>query len=218
MDWSGINGIVNTSVNRSIINLLCQKAHSSLMEQKIAAIMIKNNKAVSSPYCNIHRYISNAVPEKNILSIHAEINLINHHPNKNKVSLVVIRLNSNNQLCNARPCYNCLLELKKYGIKKVFYSININKIICERVHHMLSVHISVGRRVFENYEYENNEYYAKKIQEIIPKEVKFESLIALYEYSLQYLCPLISIVFEQGKINSARIVYNNTILLIVNLI
>ena len=57
----------------SIINLLYEKALESIIDQQLSAIIVKGNKILSKPYCNIP-----CTKLKNITvsSIHAETNTI----------------------------------------------------------------------------------------------------------------------------------------------
>ena len=61
--------------------------------------------------------------------------------NPKNLNILVIRINSNGKLTNARPCYRCTLMLKALGINKVYYSIE-NEIICEKISHMISINSS----------------------------------------------------------------------------
>jgi hypothetical protein len=82
---------------------------------------------------------------------------------------MVIRTNSNNQLTNARPCYQCTLMLKAIGINKVYYSIE-NNIVCEKVSHMISINSSNMWKIVDKIHYNapNNiiDYYKNIIQKM----------------------------------------------------
>ncbi len=90
------------------------------------------------------------------------------------LNIMVVRINANGILSNARPCYQCTLMLKSIGINKVYYSIE-NKIICEKVSNMISINSSTMWKVVDRIHYNapNNliEYY-KNIFNKMPKEIK----------------------------------------------
>ena len=42
----------------------------------------------------------------------------------------VIRILKNGKIVNSEPCLSCIVAMKRYGIKRVFYSNEIGDIIC----------------------------------------------------------------------------------------
>ena len=68
---------------------------------------------------------------------------------KKKVDLVVLRINKNDELRNARPCKHCLDTMKELEcIDKIYYSTgNSDDFIMEKVNRMISNHISYGNKV-----------------------------------------------------------------------
>lgn len=68
-----------------------------------------------------------------ILARHAEENVIAKYRSligvkdrkefpKRKLHIMVIRINSNNELTESKPCGHCLEVMQSYGIRKVTYS------------------------------------------------------------------------------------------------
>ena len=90
------------------------------------------------------------------------------------LNIMVIRLNANGELNNARPCYQCTLMLKNIGINKVYYSVD-NIIVCEKVADMISINSSNSRKKVDRIMYRapNDiiEYY-KYIITKMPNEIK----------------------------------------------
>lgn len=87
---------------------------------------------------------------------------------------MVIRLNKNGELNNARPCYQCTLMLKNIGINKVYYSVD-NMIVCEKVADMISINSSNSRKKVDRIMYrapENIVDYYKYIISKMPNQVK----------------------------------------------
>ena len=57
--------------------------------------------------------------------IHAEVNAIRHVPDKSDLkgsSIYIYRELKDGSLALCRPCPACLYEIRKYGIKKMFYT------------------------------------------------------------------------------------------------
>ncbi|NDC95112.1 hypothetical protein EB118_12500 [bacterium] len=66
-------------------------------------------------------------------SVHAEVSAVLNCSNPRGKNVQVIRINSKNQLCNSRPCKNCIRHLKSKGIHKVYYSNEHGVILSELV-------------------------------------------------------------------------------------
>lgn len=60
--------------------------------------------------------------------------------------LVVIRLDKNNNLCDSKPCVNCLNLIRKSNIKKIYYSDNYGNIIKEKVKNITTNHLPICKR------------------------------------------------------------------------
>ena len=81
---------------------------------------------------------------------------------------MVVRVNKLGDICNARPCYNCLDMMKAVGIRKVYYSISPNEIICEKVKDMISIQASMVDKNVDNIKssynnnFESSEYDSNK--------------------------------------------------------
>ena len=62
----------------------------------------------------------------------------NHKNHKHKkiygassLQLIVIRVNSNGELRNSRPCHICVEDMRSHGIKKVYYTDDAGQLVCE---------------------------------------------------------------------------------------
>jgi hypothetical protein len=97
---------------------------------------------------------------------------------KPNINIVVMRINKIGEVANARPCYNCLTMMKAVGIKKVYYSISDNELICENVNNMISIHISATTRTLtiNNNIKTRNEYYEQMLIKYFPNEIKKTNL------------------------------------------
>lgn len=231
----------------SLINQLILKAIESPLEHKLAAGIIQNNKLVSKPYCNTARTIINKV---NIGSLHAESHCIykffgsSFYYNKKKniayipkdyikkqgnIDLIVIRINKMNEICNSRPCYNCLNMMKAVGIRKVYYSISANKIISENVKDMISIQASSVTRLIELSGYKYNKlifdntskflYYESLLRVNFPLYIKKVNLQYFINYNLLDILPNYTIQIK--IINDIEYIYilnTNNIIIVKSII
>jgi deoxycytidylate deaminase len=146
----------------NIIDKLLITAQESIINHKMAAVIIKGNNILSKPCYNTPKISKKYIFDYYIISntIHAEENaIINYYgknfyynkcknivylPNnikKNNIDIFVARFNKNGIMTNARPCYNCLLLMKHVGIRKVYYT-TLDGIMCENISDMISILIT----------------------------------------------------------------------------
>ena len=83
-------------------------------------------------------------------SIHAELSMILKIHNtksirrKRTIDILVVNFSKDGILKNSKPCYNCLLNLKKYSkkknitISKIYYSDGISNIVCSNLFTLLN--------------------------------------------------------------------------------
>jgi hypothetical protein len=90
------------------------------------------------------------------------------------LNIMVIRINSNGELVNSRPCYQCTIMLKELEINKVYYSIN-NTIVHEKVVDMISINSSNSWKVVDMMIYgapSNIPDYYKYVISKMPVDIK----------------------------------------------
>lgn len=104
-------------------------AHKSTMTQKHGAVIIKNGEIIGEGYNHITTYMSHSY------SCHAEVAAILSLKNRSKkylcdATMVVVRISNNhcfpNLLKLSKPCESCTKEIIKCGLRKVFYSTNLD--------------------------------------------------------------------------------------------
>jgi hypothetical protein len=71
-----------------------------------------------------------------------------HNPAVDR-TLYVVRLASNGQLANARPCQQCAMLMRACGVRRVVYSAGDGRVAMERCDAMLSAHLSAAQRRVE---------------------------------------------------------------------
>lgn len=125
-----------------------------------------------------------------------------------------MRVNQTGDVCNARPCHNCLQMMKIVGIKKVYYSISNEQIICEKVKDMISIHTSSVSRHLErlngNYlAYDNKKYYDHLMKTLFPSSIKKYNLETFIKYNLINVLPSYITKIETKKNITIVIILNN---------
>ena len=191
-------------MNSNIIDKLINEARNSIIDHQLAAAIIKHNKLLSKPFCNIPSYKSY---NKVCSSTHAEINAITNYykqksKNRSKIDIIVIRINKTNQLCNARPCYNCLELMKKIGVRRVYYSINSNEIICENIKDMISIQVTSYNKFLTklNNIFNIYEYYESILINTFPPKIKIINLMNFINYNFNHILPNYKIIIDNSKV------------------
>lgn len=118
-------------IHHTILDFLIKKTEYSSIFYKHSSAIIYNDKILS--------YGINKV--KNGISIHAEMDaILNSKFNIQGFDMIVIRYS--NDIKNSRPCNHCIKNMKKRGIRKVYYSDMNGDIIYEYVQDMEEKHDS----------------------------------------------------------------------------
>ena len=191
------------------VDIMMKTASKSVMEQRVAAAVICK-KVLKNIKFNQPTLLG---------SDHAEYNAISSFkPNlkigklyNNKIDIAVIRINKKGELCNARPCMNCLYIMKSNGFRYVYYSINNNTIIREKILYMLSIQTSHAVRLNMNIKYDNiMEYYEKLLFKNFPKEIKLENLNHFINYNLINILPNAIINISKTRVT----IHNNEKILV----
>jgi len=117
--------------------------------------------------------------------------------------MIVIRINRHGELCNARPCHHCLNLMKKVGINKIYYSINKNILICEKIKNMISIHISYPMKIMHQLHYNlpknNYDYFKKILNKSFPKIIKKYNLECFLNYNYYDILPSFSHKINKKK-------------------
>lgn len=132
-----------------------------------------------------------------------------------KTDLFVVRIKKNGTIGNARPCYNCLNMMKAVKIRKVYYSISDDNIICESVKDMISIQAS---SVTKNIEIirnsylssDSNKFYENLLIKYFPKTIRIHNLNSFILYNFYNVLPSYKIVINKTFESSFVIIYNDT--------
>lgn len=203
--------------NSNIINTLRMEAIKSLIDQQLAAAIIKGKKMITKPCCNTTRGICRG---NCVGSLHAEAHAILNYYGKSlsydrkngwildervrsKLDLVVVRVNKLGETSNARPCHNCLNMMRSVGIRRVYYSVSPDEIICENVKDMISIQSSsVDKHIDQvnNNEYkDHNSYYENLLVRYFPSVIRKYNLDNFIQYNLSNLLPKHRVIIQTNK-------------------
>jgi len=108
-------------------DLAVKEANKSYYKQKMGAVVFNKNQFISCGHNYANRSIASHLSKYRQweTSLHAEvIAVINAKTDLRGTSIVVVRVNNNNEFRLAKPCPSCISYLKYVGIKKVYYSIS----------------------------------------------------------------------------------------------
>jgi len=210
---------MNINTRASIISKIIEIAKNSPVKHfKMASAIILGSKLVGDVYSNTGQQYFKG---HDIGSTHAELNAIKGYyrlsfdqkkgwigkkSRSNKLNLVVIKIDGNEQLCNSRPCNNCLNIMKQVGIKKVYYSVSPNKIICENVRNMISIHMPYTVKLMEytkgNYDAkEPDVYFEKLLKKNIPTIIRKYNLECFLSYNLSNVLSSYKIIINRDVIH-----------------
>jgi deoxycytidylate deaminase len=141
--------------NEYILNNLKKTAMKSSVNNRHSAALIKKDTVLKST-STFNKFIKPVLIRKDnctsihYLTIHAEVNAIYSYFNKKHVrgmDLIVIRIdNYGTKLKNSRPCNDCIIKLRKLGIRKVYYSDENGEIVFEYVNNMKFLHICSSKK------------------------------------------------------------------------
>lgn len=124
---------MNSDKIERFINVACKEAQKSTMEKKHGSVLVYRNKIIGSGY-NYFTPSSGRIHSKrpdNLesgrFSIHAEVSCIRSvEPEKRKYIpesiLIVVRIDSERNYTQSKPCKNCCRVIEKYKIKKIIHS------------------------------------------------------------------------------------------------
>tara|TARA_B110000879_G_C11176853_1_gene516411 strand:- start:230 stop:631 length:402 start_codon:yes stop_codon:yes gene_type:complete len=102
-------------------------------------------------------------------------------------------MTSEGVLGNARPCYNCLNLMKIVGIKRVYYSVKPDMIVCERVKDMISIQASgVCKFIRQKYYHapiNDNEFFKELLTRLFPSRVKRDNLNYFLNHNFKIVLP-----------------------------
>lgn len=216
----------NSKIN--ILYRLQAEAQNSLLEHQMAAAILKGNKVINKPCCNLNR---NTCRGSHIASLHAEARVIlnyygkslfynqkghyylaNTKPIKYIIDLIVLKINKTGEMLNARPCYYCLDMMKAVGIKKVYYTVSPNKLNCENVKDMLSIQISGVTKQLKKINQDNNDqFFEDLLKKIFPSIIRHHNLVSFINYNLINVLPELKVQLIKNKV---LLINNNNIIVI----
>ena len=120
----------------SLIHQLRKVAIKSNIQFKLAAGLFYTKKGfISMGYNSSRTYLNKQITP----SIHAEHDAIYNCKSRfrkiktKNLKMIVIRISATDQLLNSKPCLNCTHLIREYGIRKIYYINEENKLVFDRV-------------------------------------------------------------------------------------
>jgi hypothetical protein len=132
-----------------------------------------------------------------------------------KTDLFVVRIKKNGTIGNARPCYNCLDMMRAVKIRKVYYSISDDEIICENVKDMISIQASIVTKNIETFHNSylasnSHKFYENLLIKYFPKIIRIHNLNNFILYNFYNVLPSYKIVINKKLESSVVVIYDNT--------
>lgn len=140
--------------------------------------------------------------ERIFLSKENEVGVLKDPKYFHKLDLVVVRINGRGEMCNARPCYDCLCMMKQVGIRRVRYSVSEDKILTEVVDNMISIQFSTLNYLPEKRASNNKnklEFLKNILVRVFPKYIFEKNLKYFLEYNMINVFPDFTICINKKK-------------------
>ena len=112
---------------KRLINIAINECRYSDHKQRMSAIIFGKNKIISKGFNTSQKSLRHFLAKFQRWkgSVHAEVDaIIKAKRDLKNMSILIIRVNKNNQLRYSRPCEHCRMYLEYVGIKKIYF---INK-------------------------------------------------------------------------------------------
>ena len=128
-----------------------------------------------------------------------------NHQTAKKHDLIVIRVNTDGELCISRPCYNCLSMMKAVNIRRVYYVDSNRNIVYENVKDMISIHASSVTRLIHTikagieYKGSENVFFSQLLKKLFPPEVKRSNFETFVHHDLKNVLPDHSYVIQTER-------------------
>jgi deoxycytidylate deaminase len=110
-----------------LIEIAVEEAKKSTHKQKMGCVLFDKKIIVSKGYNHAQKSVKHLLPEYQRWpgSVHAEVETI-RKAKKSVVgmSMLIVRINKENQFRTAKPCVHCMSYLRKVKIKRIYYSIS----------------------------------------------------------------------------------------------
>jgi deoxycytidylate deaminase len=112
---------IETIISKAVESAL----KSNHLKYRVGAVIFDKGKIISCGSNNICRSVKHLHPRFQTWkgSVHAEVAaIIKAKKNLKSCSILVLRLNRNNEFRFSKPCYNCMMYINYVGIRKVYYT------------------------------------------------------------------------------------------------
>lgn len=110
----------------TFVELAVKEALKSTYRHQLGCVIFDKKKIVSLGHNYPQKSVKHLLPKfKRFNSVHSEVDaIIKAKTNLKGSSLLIVRINKQNQLRLSRPCASCMSYINFVGIKRVIYSIS----------------------------------------------------------------------------------------------
>ena len=115
------------NVSHKFIRIAIEEASKSNYKQKVGCVIFDKKIVLSKGYNTSQKSVRKLHPkfQRFPYSVHAEVDaIIKARKDLKGSSILVVRVNSDNQFRLSKPCLNCMKYIEFVGIKNIFYSID----------------------------------------------------------------------------------------------
>jgi deoxycytidylate deaminase len=115
------------NISNTFINIATDEAQKSDHKQKVGCVIFDKKRILSKGHNTSQKSVKKLHPkfQRYPFSVHAEVDaIIKAKKDLKGSSILVIRLNKNNQFRLSKPCAKCLAYIEYIGIKNIYYSID----------------------------------------------------------------------------------------------
>lgn len=132
---SKYNNILNKN---NLLYTAIEEANKALGDKRHGAILFSNKSIISKGH-NEYNIDKNTLHAEECCFKEYNINYYGHN-------ILIIRINTNKKLLNSKPCKQCVEILKKYGVKKIYYSDENQNIVMEKTNNIKTDFITSGQK------------------------------------------------------------------------
>jgi len=115
------------NISSTLINIATDEAQKSDHKQKVGCVIFNKKRILSKGHNTCQKSVKKLHPkfQRYPFSVHAEVDaIIKAKKDLKGSSILVIRLNKNNQFRLSKPCSKCMNYMDYVGIKNIYYSID----------------------------------------------------------------------------------------------
>jgi len=143
---------VCSNTDMRYMGFAAEEAEKSIIPYRHGCIAVSSGKIIARGHNHDRTISRDGLISSRVCSCHAEIDVLRkclRLNKKNKISLYIVRLGTNNNIMSSGPCVECYKQMKKFSIKSVIYSEEDGSYCKTRMRNFESSHTSSGSRAMD---------------------------------------------------------------------